>query len=251
MTSLSEGQDTTKVQVTRCISLLSQLNAKVDVLAVQKPPPAEPSNLIQLRKVTLTPVHCLDELESLEQNTSNEAFVESIVESLGSIHGKDRYFGDGWTVCLQIVDYFFDRQFLMGCSWTGTSRNKKNDDVIISKIAFHKYVKVIDLFYQVVIYSDPTFALTDCQRFLHRCLKNAKQRFEEIKGTRTSVARKHCKQIRNKPVVKMEIQDDVDTNPDVLFIDHGGEGEGEGEEDNYAVSQAEVIVEEYLLQELQ
>lgn len=165
------------------------------------------------------------------------------MESLGSIHGKDRYFGDGWTVCLQIVDYFFEREFLMGCSWTGTSRNKKDEDVIISKIAFHKYVKVIDLFYQVVIFSNPSFALTDCQRFLHRCLKNAKQRFEEIKGTRTSVARKRCKQIRNQPDVKMEIveiHNDVETNP-----------EGGVQEEIDADSQGEIIVEEYLLHDLQ
>ncbi|XP_062541875.1 uncharacterized protein LOC134209873 isoform X1 [Armigeres subalbatus] len=141
----------------------------------------------------LVPVKNLEDLEALQERARDERFVESVVHSLGIVHGQGRSVGNGWTVSLQTVDYFFDRAFLLRCSWTGSGRNKEKDGARISKIAFHKYDKVIGLFYRVIVYSDPMFTFNDCMKFLHRCIRNAKARAAESKRMRLSVARNRKK----------------------------------------------------------
>ncbi|XP_065093748.1 uncharacterized protein LOC135714338 isoform X1 [Ochlerotatus camptorhynchus] len=147
----------------------------------------------------LSPVKNLEDLEMLQDRARDERFVEAIVQSLGNIHGKDRCVGKGWTVSLQTVDFFFDRRFLLRCSWTGSGRNKEKDGVKISKIAFHKYDKVINLFYRMVLHSDPLFTYNDCMKFLHRCVRNAKARAADVKQMRQSVARNRKK--RTDPIL--------------------------------------------------
>lgn len=147
----------------------------------------------------LSPVKNLEDLETLQDRARDDRFVEAIVQSLGNIHGKDRCVGKGWTVSLQTVDFFFDRRFLLRCSWTGSGRNKEKDGVKISKIAFHKYDKVINLFYRVVLHSDPLFTYNDCMKFLHRCVRNAKARAADVKRMRQSVARNRKK--RTDPIL--------------------------------------------------
>ncbi|XP_029725552.1 uncharacterized protein LOC109426674 isoform X1 [Aedes albopictus] len=141
----------------------------------------------------LTPVKNLEDLEALQERARDEQFVETIVHSLGIVHGQGRSVGNGWTVSLQTVDYFFDRRFLLRCSWTGSGRNREKAGERISKIAFHKYDKVINLFYRVIVYSDPLFTFNDCMKFLHRCIRNAKARAADVKGMRLSVARNRKK----------------------------------------------------------
>ncbi|XP_021697162.1 uncharacterized protein LOC5571835 isoform X2 [Aedes aegypti] len=141
----------------------------------------------------LVPVKNLEDLEALQERARDERFVESVVHSLGIVHGQGRSVGNGWTVSLQTVDYFFDRRFLLRCSWTGSGRNKEKAGERISKIAFHKYDKVINLFYRVIVYSDPLFTYNDCMKFLHRCIRNAKARAADVKGMRLSVARNRKK----------------------------------------------------------
>ncbi|XP_055546930.1 uncharacterized protein LOC129731153 isoform X2 [Wyeomyia smithii] len=182
----------------RSIALLSQVNAKLDLLANQvnmKLDTCVSHKLLRTEQngtesisAPLSPVKS-EEFKSLEKKTDNKQFVEAVIKYLGSMHGKSQYVGEGGTVCLQNVDYFFDREFLMNCSWTGTSRNKNSEENIQSKIPFHKFDGVINSFHKVVMFSDPSYSLVQTQNFLKRCLRNAKQCFSEIKGIRASVAK--------------------------------------------------------------
>ncbi|XP_058462145.1 uncharacterized protein LOC131437080 [Malaya genurostris] len=190
-----------------CMAALAQINAKLDTIGT-KTTRTDTSALLKpdtyvSKKIPLTPVKCLDDMESLEIKSKNEDFVQSVVLFLGSMHGKHRYVGEGTTVCLQVINYFFEREFLINCSWSGISRSKKTNGSIISKIPFHKFSGVIDMFYRVVLFSDPTFSKVQCEQFLHRCLRNAKQRFEEIKGIRASVARKRRKRSERDLMIQM------------------------------------------------
>lgn len=107
----------------------------------------------------------------------------------------------------------------MSCSWSGISRNERNENVIF-KIPFHKYEGIIRMFHKVVQFSDPTFSKVQCEQFLHRCLRNAKQRFEEIKGTRAPVARKRCKRLHQPiDVVQEGVHEDEEVIVEEFIVD--------------------------------
>ncbi|XP_065072813.1 uncharacterized protein LOC135697141 [Ochlerotatus camptorhynchus] len=184
------GIDSINTNLNKCLLLLSHVNTKVDALAAMQCQQGKTTSSVKLAKINLQPVKSLADLESLEDSCRDEGFVKTTVASIGGIHGHHRYTGNGATVSLQIIDYFFSRHFLLKCSWTGTSRTSGKGETKKQKIPFMKFDKTINLFYQTVVYSDPNYTLSDCKIFLHRCLKNAKQRFTEVTGTRKSVSRK-------------------------------------------------------------
>ncbi|XP_058811161.1 uncharacterized protein LOC131676049 [Topomyia yanbarensis] len=201
-------------------ALLSQVNAKLDVIATKIPSEFVhvKTESYESKKIPLTPVKSLDDMESLEKQSKNDQFVQSVVQFLGSMHGKHRTYGEGATVCLQVINYFFEREFLMKCSWSGISRNKKDNENIISKIPFHKFGGVIDLFHKVVLFSDPSFSKVQCEQFLHRCLRNAKQRYEDIKGIRATASRRRCK--RNEPQSNQAIQQGIEEEAEVILEEY-------------------------------
>lgn len=183
--------DPTDSKLNKCLTLLAHANAKLDALGAAGPSQCKHEHqAVVLNKIILKPVKDLHDMEVLEENCKNEEFVKSIVASIGQLHGRQRYTGRGVTVCLQIMDYFFDRQFLLHCSWTGTGRKSADQEQVQRKVPFCKFEGVIDLFYQTILRSDPDFSMVDCKEFLHRCLRNSKQRFAEIGGTRKPTARK-------------------------------------------------------------
>lgn len=197
----AEGNDSLAIKINKCLLLLSHVNTKVDALgANQYQQPGRSSNeQINLSKITFQPVKSLADFESLEDRCRDESFVKGIVASIGNIHGRHRYTSQGATVSLRIINYFFTRDFLLQCSWTGATRSSGNKEAKKQKVPFMKFDRTIDLFYQTVLYSDPSYTLDECKTFLHRCLKNAHQRFAEVTGIRKPVSRKR-KQLTNEVV---------------------------------------------------
>ncbi|EDS39345.1 conserved hypothetical protein [Culex quinquefasciatus] len=202
---------------------------------------------VKLKKFSLSPVNSLDELKSLEESCKDEEFVMEAIRSIGRIFGKNQQTGNGATVCLRLVDSLFTREFLTKCSWTGLSRTRSEDGSIITKIGFQRFERVIDLFYQAVSYSDPVYPVEECNNFLRRCLQNAKQRFEEVKGIRNTSSRKRRKKIA-----------DVNATHDATGSSDGDitENESNGEENGCGtvkveqpIIQHEEIVEEYVVLE--
>lgn len=178
-------------QVNRCFLMLSQINAKLDAIGTRSS--AEKVNdddRINPNKNVFEPVKTLAELDNVEQLCGDEKFVESVIRYMGKMHGKHRFTGAGQTVCLQLIDYFVDRRFMREVSWTGVSKTKDRDGKLKKKIAFSKYNKFIDLFFLSVLNADELFSLEACHKFLKQCIRNSKQRLEDIKMVRMSVSRK-------------------------------------------------------------
>ncbi|XP_058828512.1 uncharacterized protein LOC131688326 [Topomyia yanbarensis] len=199
-------------KLNKCLLLLAHLNTKFDAFASMQCQPVKTSPSVTLSKINLQPVNSYADLERLEENCRDENFLKTTVESIGRIHGHHRFPGQGTTVCLQIIDYFFTRSFLLKCSWPGTGRASGKHDPKKHKIPFMKFDRTIDLFYQTVLYSDATYTKTDCNSFLHRCLKNAKQRFEEVAGIRKPVSRKRRRIIPGDRLSTEEHENDSNTN---------------------------------------
>ncbi|XP_049535641.1 uncharacterized protein LOC125951105 [Anopheles darlingi] len=130
-------------------------------------------------------VNSLYDLAQLESKAANPAFITPVIEWIGHIDGGGR------TVCLQIVDQFFDRSFLLNVSWTGSSRPKPpHFNQRDKKIALRDYINTIDLFYRTVLYSDPEFTFDQATSFLHDCLRNASQRRDFLKLRKSATKRR-------------------------------------------------------------
>ncbi|XP_058827098.1 uncharacterized protein LOC131687073 [Topomyia yanbarensis] len=176
-------------QLDQCVFLLSQANAKIDMLSSRKQSEVD-KDVIELNNISVQPVKTLQDLEALEKKCKDESYIKSVILSMGNIHGKHRFTGQGWTVCLQVIDYFLDRKFMREVSWTGVSKTKSENGEAVTKIAFSKYEHFINLFYQVILHADEQFSLAACHNFFKQCIRNSKQRLEDIKRVRLSVARK-------------------------------------------------------------
>ncbi|XP_035773687.1 uncharacterized protein LOC118456742 [Anopheles albimanus] len=133
----------------------------------------ESSLLPQPITAYFSPAKCKEDLDELEANASDEQFVSAVAQSVARIHGYDRT-GEGVTVSHQIVDYFFDRQFLQDCSWTGRTRSAEH----VRKIALAPYENIKNLFYQSVHLVDDSFTLNAAERFFRDVAKHARSRAE-------------------------------------------------------------------------
>ncbi|XP_038108752.1 uncharacterized protein LOC6034793 [Culex quinquefasciatus] len=231
---IAKDQQTTKTQVNKCYHLLLQINDRLNEGPPQTPQalgvleiPSSSNATDPTNTIPLKPVKSLEDMEALQDHARDPLFVQSVIRSMGMIHGKCRHMGEGRTICLRVVDYFFDRRFMLTCSWTGTARGTENNGARATKIPFQRFDKVINLFYQVVLYSDPTFLYDDCLTFLHRCVRNAKQRFAEVKGMRLSVARKRRRRMEKEPVVvieSIEADEDESNSCDIIKEEFDLEG---------------------------
>lgn len=93
------------------------------------------------------------------------------------------------------------------------------------------------------MFSDPSFSLVQVQKFIHRCLRNAKQRFEEIKGTRAPVARKRRKRNEDHSALhSMDNEEEKQDDEEYSLVEYDGPGEMDISDNK------PIIVEEYLLE---
>uniref|UniRef100_A0A1Q3FW77 DUF4806 domain-containing protein n=1 Tax=Culex tarsalis TaxID=7177 RepID=A0A1Q3FW77_CULTA len=181
--------------------MISELNVKADALGDKvneilehipnlAPERHEHGRTIQHPGSKFQLVKSVEDLEALNTKSCDPDFVQATISHFSRLHGKGRYVGEGLTVCHQLINSFFDPTFLLSCSWTGAGRNVK-------KIPFQRYGNVIELFFRVVLNSDPLFSKVQTESFLHQCLRNAKQRVQN-KGGKKPVSRKR-KLIRGLP----------------------------------------------------
>lgn len=214
--------DSTESKLNKCLTLLAHANAKLDALGSAGSAQCnQECQAIGIKKIPMQPVKNVREMELLEENSKKEDFVKSVMVSIGQLHGRQRYTGRGGTVCLQIMDYFFDREFLLHCSWTGSGRKSADQEQVLRKIPFYKFEGVIKLFHQTVLQSDPEFSMDECKSFLHRCLRNAKQRLEEVGGPRKPAARKrkHLVEANEQEVEYEEVVEEEAGESSVLYVE--------------------------------
>ena len=100
------------------------------------------------------------------------------------------------------------------------------------KTQFVRFTKTLELFYRVVHHFDPSFSQEEANEFIHRCLRNVKQRCRELRGKKP-VSRKRK---RRNEVLQETSQDEGDADDEV---------EGD-EQDEYSVEETVEEVNELL-----
>ncbi|XP_049533496.1 uncharacterized protein LOC125950003 [Anopheles darlingi] len=123
----------------------------------------------------VNPAKSKEDLDDLETKAKDEQFRCSVINAAARIHGFDRK-GEGNNICYQMVDYFFDRQFMTKCSWSGRSRRIPEDDSLVQKIGIYTYGNIIEMFHACVAVSDDTFTLNQIEAFFRQCLSHSKTR---------------------------------------------------------------------------
>ncbi|XP_055532054.1 uncharacterized protein LOC129722553 [Wyeomyia smithii] len=144
------------------------------------------------------PVNSLDDLDKLEDSLKDDNIIEKYIRSMSFVCGTSGKC-NGLDCCYKLVDYFFTRQLLILCSWTGSSRKpvkKNNSDLARSsfedndKIALKFYKKIRALFLKLIVLADRDFSEINCDMFFKRIMKNSKQRV---------VAKQATSKHRNRP----------------------------------------------------
>ncbi|XP_065075516.1 uncharacterized protein LOC135699241 [Ochlerotatus camptorhynchus] len=133
----------------------------------------------------VSPVSCLDELNALETLLGEEKRMQQFLTGMtficannGKAHGMD--------CCYKLIDYFFTRQFLTQCSWTGAARltnsnaERRDGEPSMSNDAGGKgslkcFKKVRKLFLNLILRADRDFSEVNCENFFKTVLKNSKQ----------------------------------------------------------------------------
>lgn len=163
------------------------------------------TNLSSSRKIE--PAKTLQDLEELEEKLSNYEFFSDVISDMKFICG---FSGNsiGTNSCYKLVDYFFDRECLSHCSWTGSSRSETEG----LKIPFKRFTNVMKCFHALVKESDATFSEVDCHEFFKRILKNSKQRLN-CTGQRASTRKQRPK--KSEWLLKKELIQNISENDQV------------------------------------
>ncbi|RVE41713.1 hypothetical protein evm_013644 [Chilo suppressalis] len=131
----------------------------------------------------IKPVCNLKELQNLENMLADPDFKARIKNKIDLLCSKGK--GRGTNNAYNLIDVFFQRNFLCQCSWAGGSKSGS------SKICLKSFTNVFDLFLSTINESDPCFKKPDCEKFIKTVLKNSRQRLES-KQIRLSTTR--CRQ---------------------------------------------------------
>lgn len=134
----------------------------------------------------VSPVGCLDDLNALEKLLVDDKHMQRFSAGMSFIcgtSGKAR----GTDCCYKLIDYFFTRQFLTQCSWTGATRlsdgnvqefagEPSTSYEVPGKIPLKFFNKTRTLFLHLIIKADKDFSVIECEQFFKTVLKNSKQR---------------------------------------------------------------------------
>lgn len=184
----------TKVQLTQYISLQRTSHSIT-------PSPLTPStSTSQHTNAPHTPQHTgllpfssittMDQLEQFEQIAGTQEVATATLNYFAVMYGCHTYIGKGRTMAHRIIDSFFDRNFMINCSWTGASTSQ------VYKIELRKYTNIINLFFKVLKQSDSEITINDVHRFLQYCLRNSARRCLSCPPKRIITHRQNIK--RNK-----------------------------------------------------
>lgn len=93
-------------------------------------------------------------------------------------------------VCYQLLDEFFDRNFLVLCTWSGVSRGG------VQKTVLKHFRSVLTVFFGIVHGLNPQFSRESFEKFLNSITKNAKKRSQCL-GLRRSTGHRQQKKSKN------------------------------------------------------
>lgn len=161
------------------------MNEKIDLLSHGRPT-VNRKNRDDLHgeALKLVPIKTDQDLEALNLLLFDDEIFKMFVESMSKFAGKSGA-KNGQKVALTVIDNFFDREFLLECSWTGASKGKS--DKVMKKINFSSYKKVILSFSETVRNADDRFSIDEGEIFIRAQLRNSKNRFEQTKKKQDNV----------------------------------------------------------------
>ncbi|XP_058822792.1 uncharacterized protein LOC131684165 isoform X2 [Topomyia yanbarensis] len=133
-----------------------------------------------------TPVSSVNDLEELEDNLNDNEYSRKMTMFMKNIVGVTGDDCNGQNTCYQLVDYFFNRTFMVECSWNGGSRDGT------PKCAIKRYTNILNLFFAIVRNANQGFSQTLLEKFFKSILKNSKKR-SQSKGLRQSSIHKRSK----------------------------------------------------------
>ncbi|XP_050088035.1 uncharacterized protein LOC126572631 [Anopheles aquasalis] len=114
------------------------------------------------------PVRNLIELQRLEIKADGGKLLKPVVRAIGDIKGNGRVVG------CRIVDFFFERAFLLQCDWFANEKATESRTIPLSE-----YTNTIALFHETILRSDPDFTLEDTELFLQSCLVEIRKKEEQ------------------------------------------------------------------------
>lgn len=177
---------------------LAELQATIDTLlalVVNLSSKTTPSNdTVSIVSPIIKPVNSRQELEDLEELLKNEQKFSATVSAMIFICGTSGK-AKGLDCCYKLIDYFFTRDLLLLCSWTGASR--KND-----KIPLKYFYNTRKCFLSLVRVADKDFTEQDCDKFFKTIIKNAKQR---TNPKITSATKHRAKKITSAPSLQKKV----------------------------------------------
>ena len=145
-----------------------------------------------------SPVNSVEELANLEESLKDDNVMRAYISNMKFVCGSEGK-SNGVDCCYKLIDYFFTREFLTECSWTGNSRIKDENKAVNGqsvegpdsggKIPLKFYRNVRTLFLKLIIEADKDFTELKCEEFFKRVMKNSKQRLNA----------KTCSKHKNRP----------------------------------------------------
>lgn len=152
-------------------------------------------NIPEQPEYTFDPVDSFEDLERLEANASSEEFVR-VVRSNFAKQLKSLKNEGGASICYHVIDQFFSRPFLTGCSWTGAAKNRAGTEKYITKIPLAAFPNTIQLFYLIVNDLDPRYTFEKVEKFVRNCCCHAVQRSQrkvvKVSTPRVKVKKKNA-----------------------------------------------------------
>lgn len=143
------------------------------------------SSVLRVEKLS-KPINSLNELKELEEHLKDSCNFRKYIANMSYICGTDGKL-DGVDCSYKLIDFFFTREFLTRCSWTGYSRpNDENKSVNTpevecsetGKVPLKFYGNVRRLFLELILLADKDYTELKCEDFLKRVMRNSKQRLE-------------------------------------------------------------------------
>ncbi|XP_021707458.1 uncharacterized protein LOC110678638 isoform X2 [Aedes aegypti] len=161
-------------------------------------------------QLTFHPVSSIEELQQLETDLEDEEYARKLMRHMKQIIGTtgDQY--NGQNVCYELVDKFFDRQFMTQCSWTGQSRTD------VQKHAIQNFKKTLDVFFSIIKSVNEHFSQKALNDFFKSITRNSKKR-SEAKFLRQSAVKRRGRKNTNVLNASQNQPDFIDANQLVLI----------------------------------
>ncbi|XP_049533488.1 uncharacterized protein LOC125949996 isoform X2 [Anopheles darlingi] len=157
----------------------------------------------------ITPARCKEDLDDLEAKAKDKQFVNLVAHTFAREFGYNRQ-GEGAQLFPLIIHYFFDKDFLMDCTWSGIHREtiKYMPQGTIPSTPIFIYSNLRELIHACVSISDETFTQAQCVAMLRANLRSSRMKLKRI-CTRTNNKAKEnipCEDVAVRGIVENQLR---------------------------------------------